>query len=164
MANPTGVTGQVTIPHEAFGMLVSPSNTEPTDTLHLFKWSASIDRDVHDVSNWGSPAAPNASNARETIGGMMRLAGTCEGYLPSNAGFDLDPTYPVGVPVQKEGIQKPNAQPVAGFILKYHEDGVTDREITFVGLITNLTPTSDKTGLNTYSLDFVSHGNITGIT
>jgi len=171
MATVTGVTGSVTIPHECLGMFNGTTGdprtdfNEPDDILHLAKWTASTDRDVFDISNWGSVAVPDLSNAREKIGGPYHLTGSAEGFLPSSAALDIDPWYPTNAAGdQQEGIPKPDAQPVAGFVLRYNTGVATDREITFVGIISNIEVTSEKQGLNRYKFSFESHEDITSLT
>lgn len=133
MAGPiTGVTGNVT-PHTDHGL---------ASAIHVTRWNATINRDIHDISSW----ADNA-NAKKKIGGMYDLSGSFEGFLDDTTNINN---------TGASGFQAEDAPP-ASFVLT----SSTGRTLTFSGLLSAIRLSSEKAGVVTVSADFVSSGEVT---
>lgn len=126
MAAKTGVDGNVTI----------PAGEGALTTLEIFRWTANIQRDVNDVSKFGS-----ADNHREKIGGLVHITGTFESYY-------------AGTKVDLAKLQEINHSPTAGFTLTL--DATNTKNYQFAGILGNINITTEKAGMVTVTGSFES--------
>jgi len=132
MAGLTGAKGLVTIPSGAGGQ-----------TILITRWTASIDREIFDISNFD-----DGLNERSKLGGMIHLVGTVEGTID-------DAASPVLTQMQAE-----DSTGTAGFKLVF-KDSTTDGEYSFTGIVSNISVDVPKAGRQTFSMSFESSGAIT---
>jgi len=99
------------------------------------KWSASFDRDSHDVT----PFSPTGA-ARKHIGGLHSMSGSIEGFLDGTTAHDISHMTSDDAP--------------AAFVLT----ATTGRTYSFNGILTNWSVTIDVQGVSTWSGSFVSDG------
>jgi hypothetical protein len=129
MAGLSGAKGAITIPG---------TEMTPAQLLLVTRWTASLDRDIHDVSSFDAAQ----TNERTKLGGMVDLKGTCEGTIDGGA-------MPLIAMLQLE-----DTTAVAGFILATK----TGQNFTFPGITSNLSLDVPKGGVQTFTMAFESSG------
>lgn len=132
MATLTGVGGTVTLGEGP--------------TLNIFEWNADIRRDVFDDSDFSS-----TGRAREKVGGMADLVGTCRGTM---AGGLTD-----GPPSIGEMASTTEFEGTAGFFLE--SEGVGNKNYKFKGILTSVQTTVTKTDRIIVTVGFESTGEVT---
>ena len=110
-------------------------------TALITRWTASVDREVFDISNFDDAT----TNARTKLGGMYDLKGTCEGTVDSGSMADLT------------GIQAVDSTGTANMILK----SATGQQYDFTAITSNLSLDTPKVGVQTFTLSFESSGVVT---
>lgn len=65
---------------------------------HIERWDADSTQDLHDVSGFAS------GGFEESIGGLLRLRGSCAGYLESDGSSAMDPKLAFNGANEKVGI------------------------------------------------------------
>lgn len=130
----SGANGGVTFPTGA---------GEAGQTIQITDWTATIERVIHDVSNFD-----DTDNWRKKQGGMAHLTGSCTGFFDGDTA-DTDKIAAFGVE---------DDPPSAGMVLTAY----TAKTFSFTGIIGNLTVTVAKTGGPvTISFTFESSGAVT---
>lgn len=112
----SGVNGSITFPTAVGGQ-----------TVQITDWTATIQRDIHDVSNFD-----DTDNWRKKQGGMAHLTGSCTGFFDADVG-DTDKITTFGTE---------DAAPTASCVLQAY----TAKTFSFTGILGNLTVTVSKTG------------------
>lgn len=127
----SGSKGAVTVPTAAGGQ-----------TIQLFEWTATVERDVSDVSTFDE-----ATNWRVKQGDIAHLTGSATGF------FDADTSDTDKI----TAFATEDDAPTAGFILT----AFTDKNFQFTGILRNVTPSVNKTGGPvTISFNFESSGSV----
>ena len=130
MAALSGATGNITMP---------AGDLAVANVALITRWTASVDRDVHDISNFGTQ-----TNERTKLGGMMDIKGTCEGTVDGAA-------MPLLTNMQTE-----DCVPGAGVVLT----STSGNAWTFDAILSNLSLDVPKGGVQTFSCAFESSGAI----
>ncbi len=136
MATITGVNGNVTI----------PGGTGPVQVtnIHVFEWSADIQQEVVDDSNFEAD-----DNWKTKVATMHHLVGTLRG------------TIVAGVALTLGDLGSENQEPTVNFKLQTHKGAATHAFYDFSGIISNINTTVVKTDRAFITLSFESHGDIT---
>ncbi|KKN19683.1 hypothetical protein LCGC14_0943270 [marine sediment metagenome] len=132
----TGVDGNVTIP--AGAGIVGVTN------LHIFEWSADIQQEVVDDSNF-----EGSDNWKTKVATMHHLIGTCRGTIVKDSALSIGDF----------GTQ--NAPAIANFLLQSHSGTSTNAQYDFSGIISNINTVVVKTDRAFITLSFESSGDVT---
>lgn len=124
----TGVDGGVTVADQ---------------TLDIYQWTANFQRDVHEVTAFGSK-----SNAKTKVGGMMSCTGSFDAWFTGTT------------PVLTDILEENHVGATLNLILEAAFTS-TDMEYSFVAILTNITTELVKDGLVAVSATFQSSGVIT---
>lgn len=127
MAALSGATGSVTV-------------VGGGQTTLITRWTCSIERDIHDISNFD-----NSTNERTKLGGMMDLKGTVEGTVNDAAMPDI-----------ATQMQAEDSTGTPTFVLLTK----AGKSYTFTALISNISMDVPKGGVQTFTMAFESSGAI----
>lgn len=130
----TGAKGTLTIP---------TADVLAAQVLLIARWTASFEREIFDISAFPAPGVA-VSNARDKLGGMYVLVGTCEGPIDGTA-----------TPIIDKLLEADYLGSV-GWKLTLDRSGATDGEYTFDAIISGVSLDVPKTGPTIYSLAFRS--------
>lgn len=114
------------------------NTTTDGQTGLITRWTASIDREVHDITNFDD----STTNARTKLGGMYDLKGTCEGTVNGAA-----------MPALLD-VKTPDSTGKASMILT----SSAGHTYTFTAITSNLSLDVPKAGVQTFTLSFESSG------
>lgn len=112
--------------------------------LLVIRWQGSFEREIFDVSGFD-----NALNERDKVGGMAHMVGTCDAVVDSSA-------VPLLTSQQTEDLVAPG-----NLRLISKRGAVLDAHYIFAGMISVTSVDVPKFGLQTWSLQFESTGQIT---